>query len=358
MNKITFLYCIAISMLLLSCGSEKKEAKPDTYKVVSPVITDTVATNEYVAEINALQNVEVRSHIKGFMEKIWVDEGQAVKQGQIIFTISSKEYQQELQRAKAELKNAKAELKSAQIELDEAQKLFSKNIIGKPEYDLASAKVETLIAKVEVAESNEAKARFNLSFAEVKAPFDGIINRIPNKIGSLIQEETLLTTISNINEVFAYFNVSEKDYLDYTLNKNSELAEVSLILANGNIYAHKGKVDAVESEFDASTGNIAFRARFPNPDKLLKHGGNGKIVKTKVLKNAMIIPKKSTFELQDLFYVFVVKKDGTIEQRNIKIKMRFTNLFVIESGLTKDEVILYEGVQNVKAGDKILYEKK
>jgi membrane fusion protein (multidrug efflux system) len=345
-----------ISILVSACSSKAKkdENKDEKFQVTNPVLSDTTYTKEYVAEIQSVQNVEIRTRINGIIEKVHVDEGQAVRKGQTLFTISSRGYQQELLKAKAVKKTALTELKSAEIELENAQKLLDKKIIGKPEYDLALAKVETLKAKIEEAQSDEAQANLNLSYAEIKAPFDGIINRIPHKTGSLIEEETLLTTLSNNREVFAYFNVSEKDYLDYASSKGKgNSKEVSLVLANGAMYNYNGIIETTESEFDKSTGNIAFRAKFPNPENFLKHGGSGKVLVKTELKNAMLIPQKSTFEIQGNIYVFVVNADSTVQQRQIKPTARLSQLYVIEPALQTSDRIIYEGIQKVKDGDKV-----
>lgn len=345
-----------ISILVSACSSKanKDENKDEKFQVTSPVLSDTTYTKEYVAEIQSVQNVEIRTRIKGIIEKVHVDEGQAVRKGQTLFTISSRGYQQELLKAKAVKKTALTELKSAEIELENAQKLLDKKIIGKPEYDLALAKVETLKAKIEEAQSDEAQANLNLSYAEIKAPFDGIINRIPHKTGSLIEEETLLTTLSNNREVYVYFNVSEKDYLDYASSKGEgNSKEVSLVLANGAMYNYNGIIETTESEFDKSTGNIAFRAKFPNPENLLKHGGSGKVLVKTELKNAILIPQKSTFEIQGNIYVFVVNADSTVQQRQIKPTARLSQLYVIEPALQTSDRIIYEGIQKVKDGDKV-----
>ncbi len=163
----------------------------------------------------------------------------------------------------------------------------------------------------------------------------------------------MLTSISDNREVFAYFNLSEIDYLNYMTAGEKETKTVSLKLANNALYDYEGKIEMIESEFDGSTGNIAFRARFPNPDAILKHGASGKVIVNKQLENALQVPQKSTFEIQDKLYVFVVNQEGVLEQRNIVPKMRFTDFYVVESGLSKDEKILFEGVENVRDGHKI-----
>jgi len=345
---------IVTTLFLLSCNTDTPTEKENKYKVVKPVIMDTAFTEEYVSELHATENVEIRSRVKGFIDKILVDEGKIVKKGQVIFKLSSQGYEQELLKAEAAWKNELAELKSAEIELENTAKLFAKKIISKSELELAKAKLDMHRAKVEEAKAHELQAHHNLSFTNVRAPFDGVINRIPNKTGSLVDEGTLLTTLSNNKEMLAYFNVSESDYLDYIGTTHwNDSKSVSLVLANGMLYNQVGHIETVESEFDPLTGNIAFRARFSNPEKILKHGSNGKIVVRKQLKKALVIPQKSTFEIQDKVFVYVITKNQEVEQRNITIKKRLPHVYVIESGLSVDDIILLEGTQNVKAGEKI-----
>jgi membrane fusion protein (multidrug efflux system) len=195
-----------------------------------------------------------------------------------------------------------------------------------------------------------------LSFTEVKAPFDGIIDRIPLKLGSLIDEGELLTSLSDNSQMFAYFNVSEPEYLNYETNvKGRGSKQVSLLMANNQPFPYKGEVETVESEFDNETGNIAFRARFSNPNKLLKNGETGKIQMEIPLKGALVIPQKATYEIQDKIYVFVIDKKGVVKSRNITISSEMPDLYIIGSGLAAGEKILLEGVQKAKDDDKVEY---
>lgn len=356
--KINSLLGLITLIFLNACSTTTKKEAEQNFQVFNPVLKDTVYHREYIAEINAIQNVEIRSRIHGIIEKIHVDEGQTVRQGQTLFTISNSSFQQELVKAQAMHRSAVTELKAVEIELQNTKRLTDKNIVSKTELDMLKAKVEVMKAKIEEAKANEAQAKLNLSFTEIKAPFNGVINRIPNKTGSLVDEEALLTSISNDREVFAYFNVSEIDYLEYAGDKaRGKTDQITLILANNEEYGHKGKIETSESEFDKGTGNIAFRARFSNPEHLLKHGSSGKIHINTDLKNAMIIPQKSTFEIQENLYVFVIGSDNIVKMRRITPKLRMENLFVIESGLTLNDNILYEGIQLVKDGDKVKYQK-
>lgn len=344
---------IALSLITASCNSKKEVDTIDTHEVASPLVKDATYSSEYVAEIQSVKHVDVRSKIKGYIENIYVDEGQSVKKGQLLFTLSSLEFEKELQKANAVYKNAIADLKAAEVELTNVKLLVKKNIVSKTEIDVTTAKVDALRADVEEALASKEQVALQLSFSQIKAPYNGVINRIPNKVGSLIAEGDILTSISDNVEIFAYFNLSEIDYLNYILIGEQNNKNVRLKLANNVSYGYGGTVEMIESEFDRSTGNIAFRARFPNPDGILKHGANGKVIVNKQLKNALLIPQKSTFEIQDKLYVFVVDQNNVLKQRNIISKMRLPDFYIVESGLSKDEKILFEGAGNVSDGKKI-----
>ena len=354
MKFILLMFSACTALFASSCHKETTTSTPDTFEVIQPIVQNITYQNEYVAEIQSVRYVEVRSRVKGYVEQVHVDEGQTVQEGQLLFTISSKIYSYELQKAQAAVKNANADLQSAQLELSNTRSLVEKNIVSKAELKMVEAKVDALKASLEEAEAHKEQAALNVSFSKIRAPYKGIINRLTHKLGSLINEGDMLTSISDNREVFAYFNLSESDYLNYLASNKEEARHVNLILANQTRYQHRGNIEIIESEFDRSTGNIAFRARFPNPDKTLKHGASGKIIVTEQFANAMLIPQKSTFEIQDKLYAFVMKNDSVIEQRNIVTKMRIPHYYVVESGLKKDETILYEGVQNAKDGKKIL----
>lgn len=356
----SFLPWASLCLFMTACtsGATTKIDSREKFQVVQPVIIDTLYTKEYVAEIQSVQNVELRSRVKGFIEKIYVDEGMPVKEGQVLFTFSDKAFREELLKAKAQLKSAFAELKVIEVELKNTGLLVDKNIVSKSELEMTNAKKEAVEAKIDEAKSAISLSQLSLSFTEVKAPFAGVINRIPNKTGSLVEEGTLLTTISNNKEMFAYFNVSEKEYLDYLQRKGIEKQnEVSLLLADNRIFNYKGSIETAENEIDKNTGNIAFRARFSNPEQLLKHGATGKVLLNSELKNVLVIPQKSTFEIQDKIYVFVVDKNDMVSMKNIGVGLRLPHLYVVESGLTQGDRIIYEGIQKVKEGDKVIPEQ-
>lgn len=354
MNKSSLVWGTWLSILLISCSDKTVKNEEQTYLVVNPIIKDTTYEREYAATINSFQNVEIRSKVKGFVENIYLDEGQKVKKGQILFTLNSKEYEQHVHKAEAAIQSTLAELRASEIEVENTKKLFDKNIVSKSELDLITTKVNINKAKVNEARVAKEQAILHVEFTKIKAPFDGIINRIPNKKGSLIDEGALLTSISNNESVFAYFSVSEIDYLDYVQSK-SKNNTVTLSLANNSIYLYKGTIETTETEFNKETGNIAFRAKFPNPERLLKEGGTGKILVKKLYKNVIIIPQKSTFEVQGNIYIYLVDKNNTVYSKRINPINRLSNYFVLDKDLTKDDKIIYEGIQSIKTGDKVNY---
>lgn len=340
MNRIVMLSLCAI-VVSTSCKS-KKEVKEEVvnYTTTSPLKVDTSLAKEFVSQIRSIRNIEIRAQEKGYLQNIYVDEGRYVKAGQLLFRIMPKMYE-------AEVLKALAETKVAGIELQNTRLLADKNIVSKNELAMAQAKLDAANAELKVA-------RVHLSFTEIRAPFSGTIDRIPLKLGSLVGEGELLTSLSDNSQMFAYFNVSEPEYLDYQLNsKNRGSTKVNLLLANNQQLSYQGEVETIESEFNSETGNIAFRARFPNPDKLLRNGETGKVLMTFPIHGALIIPQKATYEIQDKKYVFVVDKNGVVSSRNITIAGQMPDLYIVYSGLAENDKILLEGVQNVKDDAKI-----
>jgi len=345
----------ALVIVLFACQQPSKQAteKAESYGVVSPTVTNVAYEREYVGEIQAVQRVELRARMKGVVESIAVDEGAAVKEGQPLFSISARELQQELNKARAATASAAAELKTAQIEQANTKMLFDQNIVADTQNAMADSKLRLLEAKLDEARAAENQTAINLTYSRVTAPFDGVVNRLPKKVGSLVGEDDLLTTITNTSEVLVYFRVSEQEYFQYKPRGAEGPKEVMLRLSNGELYSSTGIIDAVENEFDRETGNIAFRARFPNQDGLLRHGSTGTVIVRTELKDGMVIPQASTFEIQDQLYVYVVGDDNTARATKIVPKARVKGNFVIESGLDPNARIVVDGIQQLRDGDKI-----
>lgn len=349
---------LAMSIALGGCitRGEKinNQNELQTFPVLQLSLCDTVLHRNYVADIEAVRNVEIRARVNGFLNKIHVDEGQHVQQGQLLFTLNDEEYRSELAKAKAALSSAIAEAKGAQLEVDRVHLLVDKKVIAKSELEVAQARLAAANARIEEARSAESNAATRLSYTVIRAPFEGYIDRIPSKAGSLIGEGALLTSVSDIKEVYAYFNVSETEYLQHKrANAATEHPVVHLVLADGTDYSYPGKVETVESEFEETTGSIAFRARFPNPKGLLKHGASGKVQLSNDLADAMLLPQKAVFEMQDKNYVFILDAANQVKMKSFVPGARLANCYVVQSGLNAGDKVVYEGVRNLRDGMKI-----
>ncbi|HEY5748580.1 MAG TPA: efflux RND transporter periplasmic adaptor subunit [Chryseolinea sp.] len=346
-------FCVWIA----ACSPERKTDAQQKLPVTQLIAKDTVLHREYVADINAFRNVEIRARVQGYLDYIYVDEGQEVKKGQLLFRINDQEYKAEYTQAKANLRGIEADAKAIELELHQVKLLVEKDIISRTELEMAQAKLAAVRAKTEEARSSLSNAEIRLSHTQIKAPFDGVIDRLPFKMGSLIDEGSLLTTVSDVDAFYSYFNVSEKEYLEYIkkkLDHKKENDEVELILADGTLYAHKGKIETMEGEFEASTGNIAFRAKFPNPQKLIKHGASGRVRLTNTVQNALFVPQKATLEIQDKTYVFVVDSKNTVKMQSFTPKLRFSHFYIVETGLKPGDKVVYEGIQNIRNGMSII----
>lgn len=326
-----------------SCKSEKHEKEVESkLKVTSPLKMDTTVVNKYVCQIQSIRHIELRAQEKGYLEKIFVDEGQFVKQGQLLFQIMPRLYQAELQKAEAEVN-------FADIEYQNTKSLTDRNVVSKNELAMAKAKLDK--AKAELA-----LTKVHLQFTQITAPFDGIIDRFHVRLGSLVADGDLLTTLSDNSKMWVYFNVPEAEYLEYKSKPKGEKPVATLIMANNKPFENTGVVETIEADFNNETGNIPFRATFNNPNGLLRHGETGNIVLDAPISNAIIIPQKATFEILDRKYVYVVGSDSRVRSKEISVGAEMEDLFVVKSGLNENDKILLEGLRKVKENDKIAYD--
>ncbi len=348
---------VGCALLVASCtatSNEKTTANaPKVVPVSNLVQLDTVVYKEYIADIQSQRNVELRSRLVGFLDRIFVDEGAFVKKGQVLFSLVADEYKADLAQAQAAVSSAEAEVKKVELEMERTQKLVQKNIVSSTEYDLLKVQLRAANAKVGEAEAVLNQARTKLSNTQIRAPFDGRIDRIQLKEGSLLEEGSLLTTISDMANMNVYFDISEQEYLgiasDSTFNRNNFKKEVQLILANGATYPNTGTAEIVESEFEASTGSISLRAKFNNPDGLLKHGATGRIGVPVQTGDLLLVHQKSVFEIQDKAYVYTLKGD-TVKMTPFQNGRRVGHYYVVENGLPADAKVVYEGVQSLRDG--------
>jgi membrane fusion protein, multidrug efflux system len=326
----------------------KEESKEQSHegesKIVlsSPLAEEVVLTQRRVCQIHAQRHIDVCALDSGYLEQILVKEGQAVKKGDVMFKILPVLY-----KAKRDAEVAEARL--AELEYKNTERLFrEKAVVSENEVKLFGAKLARAKAKAEMAQAE-------LNFADLTAPFDGIVDRLHEREGSLIKEGDMLTTLSDNSVMWVYFNVPEADYLDYMASSKEDKDDwkIELELANHTKFPLPGKIGAIEAQFNNETGNIPFRADFPNPDRLLRHGQTGTILIHRTLKNAVVIPQRATFELLDKRYVWVVGEDDVAHQHLITIKHELEDVFVIDKGLDVKDKIVLEGVRQIQEGGKV-----
>ncbi len=337
---------VATLLLVLAFFSSACRPKHDEssvrskYIVTSPLRKDSELTKSYVAQIRAIQHIELRALEKGYLQNVYVDEGQKVKKGERLMQLRPAIYDAKLQKAAAT-----AQL--TEIEYSNTKALADKNVVSSRELAMARARANEAEAEVNLATTRKGMTLF-------RAPFDGLVGRFGARIGSLLSEGDLLTTLSDISTLWVYFNVSEPEYLEYKKHLVGDGAvPVKLMMANGQIYDLPGRVQTVESDFDNTTGNVAFRAGFSNPNDLLRHGETGKVLMTVPLKKALLIPQEATFDVLEKKYVFKVDSKNVIHSQPITVIAEMPQIFVVSEGLTENDKILVEGLRKVADGETI-----
>lgn len=340
-NSIKLFIITVFSLQLLGCGEKETEKTENTQLVATTgLLKDTMITKPYVCQIKSIQHIELRALEKGYIQNIYVDEGQAVKKGQLMFKIMPVIYSAEMQKAKAEAEYAN-------IEYENTKQLAEKNVVSQNELALAKAKLNKAKAELSLAESH-------LNFTEIRAPFNGIMDHFQVRLGSLVDEGDLLTTLSDNSKMWVYFNVPESEYLNYKMNISEQnLAKVQLQMANGQIFNQLGNVETIEADFNNETGNIAFRATFPNPQSLLRHGETGNILMNIPIKQALIIPQKATFEILEKKYVYVIDAAHKVHAKEIEIAYELPDIYILKGGLQPNEKILLEGIRKVSENDQV-----
>ncbi len=339
-RSIAFLASFA---LLVSCSHHEEEKEKNiTFIVTSPMQKDTTIFKEYVAQIRSANHIELRSQEKGYLQNIYVDEGQFVRKGQLMFKLMPSIYE-------AEVAKARAEVNFAEIEYKNSKGLADNNIVSANELAMAKAKLDKAKAELQLAQAH-------LGFTEIRAPFNGIMDKFHTRLGSLVDEGELLTSLSDNSNMWVYFNVAESEYLDYIQKvKSKEQQKVLLQMANKQLFETAGYVETIEADFNNETGNIAFRASFQNPKGILRHGETGNIMMPIELKKAIIIPQKSTFDVLDKKFVYVVDGNGILKATQITIAQEIPHLYVVATGLKPTDKILAEGLGKVKNNEKIKF---
>lgn len=360
-----WLWTLVSIVLISSCTDAKKPAGAGgvatgakDYSVLEITPRSFVVNADYPAIIEGQQNVEIRPKIDGYIERIFVDEGSSVKKGQRLFQISAPQYEQEVRTAQANISIAQADVNAAEMEVNKVRPLVEKGIVSKYVLESANFALQSKQAALSQARATLSNARTNLGYTIVTSPANGVIGTIPYKIGSLVNSNTVqpLTTVSNINNIYAYFSLNEKQALDLSLNiKGAHIPPVTLILANSVEFPHKGKVETASGLINTETGSIRMRATFANPDNVVRSGSSGTIRIPATLDSALLVPQRSTFEIQGKKFVFLLDTANTVKSTEIRIRENSGGqFFVVEGGLKPGEKIVVEGVASLREGEKII----
>lgn len=341
MTRTALLPLLLAAACMSACHAEPHHAEaPAKIPVTSPLRRATDLTKEYVARIRAIQHVELRALERGYLQDTYVDEGQYVRRGAKMFQIQQTIYQAEAQKAKAELDRARVEYGNAKL-------LTDKKIVSPNELALARANFDKATAELSLANAHK-------GLTLIRAPFDGIMGQLQARRGSLLGEGDTLTTLSDNSSVWVYFNVSEAEYLDLKAKApGDEPTPVELVLANGRKYEHMGKIETIVADFNGENGTIPFRATFPNPKRLLRHGETGKVLMKLPVQDALLVPKKATFDVLDKKFVYVVDAKHVVQARRITVAAEMPQIFLVASGLTEKDRIVLEGLRKVHEGSPI-----
>lgn len=339
-SPILIIILALISFSLPACNKQKVERKAPKIVITSPQIRTVTIPQEYSCQIRAQRHIKIRAVARGNVEAIAVKDGQRVKEGDLIFKV------------KPALKQARRDVAPAEADLAQRESDFSKKLSTDKEFSQNESVAEARRAR-SVAKAQLAAAELNLE--TIKAPFDGVVDGLHLQVGSLVQDGEILATLSDSSLIWAYFNVPEARYLDFMTDPShpKEDLQIELILANGKKFEQIGKLGSIDANFNKDTGTIAFRADFPNPDRVLRHGQTGVVSIRRVLNDALVIPQRATFELLNKRYVYVVDKDNIVHRREIVIQYELDDLFVIKSGLSLEDKIVLEGNRQVFDGEKV-----
>lgn len=347
-----------LALVLVSCGKKEEQQMPPKGPAPFPVETvskqDATIYQEYTANLEGQQNVEIRPKVNGFIQKIYVDEGQMVKKGQLLFKL-------ETQTLNQDASASKAMVKAAQVEVDRLKPLVDRKIIS-------NVQLETAKAKLAQAKSAYGSIAANIGYGTITSPVNGVVGSLPYREGSLVSmtSEMPLTTVSDSKVIRAYFTMNEKQLLSFnktfkgsnTVEKLKNVPEVSLLLVDDSEYNVKGKIATINGLVNPQTGTTEFRAEFKNPEGLLRSGSTGIIRLPIEQKDVIVVPQNAVFEVQGKQMIYVVGKDNKVKSTIISTNGTSGLNFIVTDGLSEGDVIVVEGASKLKDDMEIVPQGK
>ncbi len=355
---IIFLLC---SFMIFSCTEQAQEQAEQAPLSVDflPINTANVdVAKKYPGAIEGAVNVDLKAQVSGYLEQIFVKEGDYVQKGQALFKIKAEVFNEQVNNSLATLKAALAAQANAKLEIEKIRPLVEGKVVSEIQLQTAEANYEAASAQVNQAKALLSSSKINAAFSLIKAPISGYIGRIPNRIGNLVTPTDLvpLTTLSDINQVFVYFSLTEADYIAFMkekgLQKNANT--VSLVMADGSEYKHKGKLEFASGNIDRTTGSIALKAIFPNPDKLLRSGGSAGVVLQKAYNTALLVPMASVKDIQDKYFVFSLADSNKVAMKPFEIEGKSGSNYIVKSGISVGEKIATTSIDLLNEGMTVI----
>lgn len=368
----SILLTLIIFFIISSCNQEQKKQKaaPAEIQVVEVIQKDVPIYSEFVGQAYGLYDIPIRARVEGFLEGIYFNEGEPVKKGQLLYAIDSQPFQAEVASQQSMVAEAKSLLVNAEKELNRYKPLAAKNAVSQSDLDAAQAAYDAAVASVEAAQANRRMSEINLGYTKMKSPIQGIIGKTEAKIGEFVGREpnpVILNTVSRIDTIRVQFFLTEGQYLQIAKEYGNEMKDdrprdnaeakikVSIILADGEMYAHHGYIDFIDRNIDSSTGSLLIQASFPNPNRLLRPGMYTKVkIPIEHVKDALLVPQRSVSELQGQYSVYIVNEKNAIEAKQLKIKAKVGDYFIVKEGLSANDKIVFEGLQKVGSGMTVI----
>jgi len=356
-----------ISLFLFSCGGDEAvQLPPPVVQVYTTITTDVPIFKEFIGETQGFKDIDIRARVEGYLEGIDFEEGSQVKKGQLLYTIESQPFEENVAEKQSQLAAANVELANAQSDLSRIKPLAAENAISQIDLDAAQAKYEASIEAVKAAEANLNAANIQLSYTKVLSPIEGIIGMTQAKVGDFVgasPNPVILNTVSNVETILVQFFVTEKEYLqaakriiaeteEYQVGEaKKEPDDLQLILSDGTVYKYKGKFDFIDRNVDPTTGAILIQASFQNPNQLLRPGLFAKVrAQVDQIKDGILVPQRCVVELQGTFSVLVIDENNKVQNRLVQAGPKAKEFWLIKDGLKPGEKVIYEGLQKVKEG--------
>jgi membrane fusion protein (multidrug efflux system) len=362
MKKTTLNLLCIFSLLFSACTKEEPKQLPPDVTVCQTVAQEVPIYREYVGQVFGFKDIAIRARVEGYLEETHFKEGSGIKKGILLYTIESQPFEADVAAKMSMVAEAKTMQTKAISDLNRIRPLAEQKAVSETDLDSAVALHEASISSVEAAEANLRAAKIQLGYTKIYSPISGIIGKTKAKVGDFVGKNpnpVILNTVSQIDTILVQFFITETEYLHfarYSLDQNEsgqeeEQAELELILSDGSLYEHKGKIDFADREVDPTAGSMLIQASFPNPDKILRPGQFAKVkVRIEIIKEGILIPQRCVTELQGLYSVFVVDNSNKVLKREVKTGPRINQNWLITEGLKPGEKVIYEGLQKVKEG--------